>query len=258
MCIVSKVVSKILVFVVLLSTYPAMAEDAPPEPGPCLELRASIRKAIKDAEAHNIGVKPYVDALASIEEEIKAGKTEGDVAPRLKSLKSSLYTQFMNYRALKSGGAGAVSGADLKRLANKRYLPESQLESIMLTLVNNDRKKAGAPLLGRSSALASIAKAHSRDMLANNYTGHEGAKGSIIARCYAAGVNPSGVYENVAHIYCKGMALDTIKSAHKEFLNSPTHNKNVMAPERQSIGIGVCYDKTFSIKVTQVIANDDI
>lgn len=242
----------------MLLALPVVAEETPPVPGPCLEMRTAIRKAIKDAEAHNIGVKPYVDALACIEEEIKAGKSEADVQPRLKSLKSSLYAQFMNYRTLKSGAAGAVSGADLKKLANRRYLPESQLESIMLTLVNNDRKKTGAPLLKRSTALGSLAKAHSRDMLANNYTGHEGTKGDIIARCYAAGLKPSGVYENVAHIYCKGMAVDTIKSAHNEFLASPIHNKNVMAPERQSIGIGVCYDKTFSIKVTQVIANDDI
>jgi Uncharacterized protein with SCP/PR1 domains len=243
-----------------LLALPAVAEETPLVPGPCLEKRADIRKAIKDAEAHNIGVKPYEDALASIEEEIKAGKTEAEITPRLNSLKSSLYAQFMNYRTLKSGAATAVSGSDFKKLARAKYLPESQLEGIMLTMVNDERRKAGLSTLKSSSKLAGLARAHSRNMYQNNYTDHVEPDGSrLVDRARAAGIKDSDfVFENVCWMQFFESPFGTIKNAHLAFMNSPVHKGNLMGATRKSIGIGVTYNKKLSVYVTQVLSDGDI
>lgn len=247
---------------VLVSALPVVADQTALVPGPCLDKRAEIVKAIKDAESHNIGVKPYRDALASIEEDVKAGRTEAELTPRLKSLKESLYRQFLNYRTLKSGAvAPAVASTDFKKLATVRYLPESTLEGVMVSLVNDERRKVGLPSLRSSGRLASLAKSHSRDMVRYDYCGHNELDGKDAnGRAQAAGIdtNKDQIFENVASVPCKGMSLVTIKTAHQALMDSPGHKANILNPKHQSIGVGVVYDKSYGIKATQVFCQGSI
>ncbi len=266
----SRITTFAAMLVMTVSCGRVFAEEQPLAPGSCLAKREEIRKLIKSAEAHHIGVKPYHDALAAIEEDVKAGKTEPEIEPRLVRLKASLYAQFSDYRKLKSGvlpatigktaasRTGAVSN-ELKGTTSSRVLPETELENAMLSLVNDERKKVGASSLSASARLAQLAKAHSADMLKRNYFSHNNPEGQgPVERAYAAGITGVEVYENVATTPSRGAAIVTVSQAHHDLMASPGHRANILEPKHKVVGIGICYDPTYGIRVTQLFADSSI
>jgi uncharacterized protein YkwD len=71
-------------------------------PGPLLGRRAEILNFLNKAKHAGIGVKPYEDALASIEADVKAGKTEAEIRPRCNSLVLALTKQVENLKMIKA------------------------------------------------------------------------------------------------------------------------------------------------------------
>lgn len=80
-------------------------------PGPLLERRREILNFLNKAKQAGIGVAPYENALASIESEVKAGKSEADIKPRVNSLIVALSKQVENLKSIKAAAASKASAA---------------------------------------------------------------------------------------------------------------------------------------------------
>src|SRR5213075_2629711 len=106
---------------------------------------------------------------------------------------------------------------------------------------------APAPPLSMNSDLMNAARAHSQNMLQNNYQGHSGPDGSITTRLagYTAGANGWSIGENV-YAYSKsvwyghaGFEVDWGGSALSGGMQSPPgHRQNIHNPDFREVGIG--------------------
>ncbi len=105
--------------------------------------------------------------------------------------------------------------------------------SAMLELVNEERAKAGLPLLAMDGELTEVARRHSDDMFARGYFSHTTPEGfSPFDRIRAAGVPYLTAGENLAH-------ASTLTIAHNGLMNSPGHRANILRPEYGRVGIGI-------------------
>lgn len=105
-----------------------------------------------------------------------------------------------------------------------------------------------APPLSMNATLMSAARAHSQNMLANNYQGHTGPDGSLSTRLagYIAGANGWSIGENV-YAYSKsiwyghaGFEIDwggTIATGGMQ--SPPGHRQNIHSTTFREVGIGV-------------------
>lgn len=80
-------------------------------PGPLLDRRNEILNFLNKAKKAGIGVKPYEAALESIETDVKAGKSEADIKPRVNSLVVALSKQVENLKSLKAAAASKAASA---------------------------------------------------------------------------------------------------------------------------------------------------
>src|SRR3954469_795379 len=107
---------------------------------------------------------------------------------------------------------------------------------------------APAPPLSMNSDLMNAARAHSQNMLQNNYQGHNRPDGSITTRWggYTAGANGWSIGENV-YAYSKsvwyghaGFEVDWGGGAATGGMQSPPgHRQNIHNPAFREVGIGV-------------------
>src|SRR5256714_7939837 len=107
---------------------------------------------------------------------------------------------------------------------------------------------APAPPLSMNATLTNAARAHSQNMLQNNYQGHNGPDGSITTRLagYTSGANGWSIGENV-YAYSKsvwyghaGFEVDWGGSAATGGMQSPPgHRQNIHSTTFREIGIGV-------------------
>jgi Cysteine-rich secretory protein family len=105
-----------------------------------------------------------------------------------------------------------------------------------------------APPLSMNSTLTTAARAHSQNMLQNNYQGHTGPDGSLTTRLagYTAGANGWSVGENV-YAYSKsvwyghaGFEVDWGGSAVTGGMQSPPgHRQNIHSTNFREVGVGV-------------------
>ncbi len=102
-------------------------------------------------------------------------------------------------------------------------------------LLNAEREARGLQILAWDDRAATVAKAHSEDMLANNFVGHVSPRtGDAGARFERAGIHGIVVRENVARGYGP-------KGIHESLMNSPGHRANLLAPDVTHVGIGVVF-----------------
>src|SRR4051812_6739779 len=107
---------------------------------------------------------------------------------------------------------------------------------------------APAPPLSMNADLTNAARAHSQNMLQNNYQGHTGPDGSITTRLagYTAGANGWSIGENV-YAYSKsvwyghaGFEVDWGGSAATGGMQSPPgHRQNIHSATFREVGVGV-------------------
>jgi uncharacterized protein YkwD len=109
-------------------------------------------------------------------------------------------------------------------------------EAAVLTLVNQERGKAGCGPLTADSRLATAARLHSEDMAARNFFDHTNPDGvTFDQRITKAGYRWSGAAENIA----KGQT--TPASVMDSWMHSPGHRANILNCGFKNIGIGLAY-----------------
>jgi uncharacterized protein YkwD len=109
----------------------------------------------------------------------------------------------------------------------------TQLEQEMLTLVNQERQKAGLKPLVWDGKLAEVGRRHSKDMMAKDYFAHEDPEGKSVAdRARDARVGYFVIGENLA--FAPNLAI-----AHRGLMESPGHRANILRPGFTRLGIGI-------------------
>ena len=145
------------------------------------------------------------------------------------------------------------------------------IEQAVFSLTNQERQAQGLPALQWDAALASIARAHSQDMAANNYMSHTNLRGQDpTARAVAAGYDvrrslgggwtTSGIGENIdmmptgnviGHGYVNNDPQSVAQAMVQAWMNSPGHRENILRTQYARIGVGVAYDGTLYYYGTQ-------
>jgi uncharacterized protein YkwD len=127
----------------------------------------------------------------------------------------------------------------------------SAQEAEILRLVNDERKRAGAPALKSSQRLVLASRGHSYDMALRNYLGHDGPAGDTPAeRVRGVGVESTVLGEN---IYLD-RDTDHAKLAErtvKGWLDSPEHRAHMLSRDFALTGVGVARAADGTAYVTQ-------
>ncbi len=124
-------------------------------------------------------------------------------------------------------------------------------ESEILTLVNEQRTRAGLHPLKFSPRLSVIARGHSYDMAIRRYFAHNSPEGSTPAqRVSGVGIEYQQLAEN---IYMEdfpdadGLAARAVKG----WLSSPEHRANMLSPAFTESGIGIARSSDRKTYLTQ-------
>jgi uncharacterized protein YkwD len=124
--------------------------------------------------------------------------------------------------------AASIPRADLAPVTSV-----ADAEARMFELVNLDREAAGLPPLLDDARVASVARAHSREMRVTGVVGHVSAfTGSAADRVKAGGIRTGLVLENIARAYGIG-------EAEAGLMNSPGHRANLLSSAATHVGIGI-------------------
>jgi hypothetical protein len=116
---------------------------------------------------------------------------------------------------------------------DKTYTDPGKAEADVIRMVNQVRERGGLKPLRENPRLTDMARAHSKDMMKNEYVGHFSPEyGSVDERASRAGIGSVDVMENV-------VVNPSIKKGVEELLSSPVHRRNIIDPEFNRIGVGV-------------------
>jgi len=121
-------------------------------------------------------------------------------------------------------------------------------KTILLELINKDRKALGLAPLKESDILNKAANLKAQDMLLNDYFSHQNPQG--LTPWYwlkAVGYNYQLAGENLAIGF-----LDS-EEVYQAWLNSPSHKANILNPHYQEIGIAVVQGDFKNNKTTLVV-----
>jgi uncharacterized protein YkwD len=127
-------------------------------------------------------------------------------------------------------------------------------EAEILRLVNDERKRGGAPPLKSSQRLILASRGHSYDMALRKYIGHNGPAGDTPAeRLRGVGVDSKALGENLY------MDRDTDRMKLAEhtvqgWLGSPEHRANMLSRDFATTGVGVAHAADGTAYVTQDFA----
>lgn len=128
---------------------------------------------------------------------------------------------------------------------------ERALEQELLRLTNQYRMRQGLSPLIPDEALNQIAREHSTGMAAQGFISHHLPSGDPATRLAKAGYPHEVVRENVA-------SAPTVQTAQNALIQSPGHEKNILAEDVTRIGIGIVrcptpYEK--ELYITEIFAN---
>jgi uncharacterized protein YkwD len=151
----------------------------------------------------------------------------------------------------------------------------ADLERLIQEMINRERSSAGLRRLAQDSALADIARGHSRDMAVRDYFSHvDPVHGTPTDRAAAAGyvcekrdgdVVYSGVAENIAMQHTYSRATSTVSGGVRSrayewsepaeiaeavvqgWMQSPGHRANIVDPrsDRQGVGVHIQNQRVF-------------
>ena len=100
-------------------------------------------------------------------------------------------------------------------------------------MLNETRRGAGLPELTEHAGLREVALGHSRDMVANDYIGHQSPRsGTPADRVRTSGLQSGLVLENIGRGY-------SAAEIHRGLMESPGHRANLVNPDVSHVGIGV-------------------
>ena len=125
-------------------------------------------------------------------------------------------------------------------------------EQMVVQLVNIERQKAGLDPLYYDNKISDVARVKSKDMADLNYFDHYsptyGMANNMLRRF---GINYSFWGENIA------MGQDTPEIVVSQWMNSPSHRKNILSPYYTFIGVGYYVDTDGTPYWTQLFTSDD-
>lgn len=139
------------------------------------------------------------------------------------------------------------------RNADLAYLGD--LERAVFRLTNEARQRHGVSPLTWDSSLGGAARAHSADMLQQNYFSHQSPDGRPFHERLRA-ASPSGLTMSAENIwsgtgYDPGDTSRLARMIVDTWLASPGHRQNLLNPEYTAIGVGVVA-RGRDIRATQV------
>lgn len=124
-------------------------------------------------------------------------------------------------------------------------------EAEILTMVNQERARAGLHPLRFSPRLAVIARGHSYDMAIRRYFAHNSPEGSTPAqRVRGVGIEYRQMAENIYMDDFRdadGLAVRAVKG----WLSSPEHRANMLSPELIESGVGIAHSAGGKTYLTQ-------
>ncbi|MHC1740233.1 MAG: CAP domain-containing protein [Anaerolineaceae bacterium] len=121
----------------------------------------------------------------------------------------------------------------------------TSFEANVRALINQQRANAGLSTLSNSGALASAARAHSKDMAMNNYLSHSGQDGSTMeSRVASAGYSYSALGEV---IYGGQQQYNTPYSAVSWWMGSQSHHDVILYGPFTEVGVGYWCNEASSL-----------
>jgi uncharacterized protein YkwD len=107
----------------------------------------------------------------------------------------------------------------------------------LLRAIRDERERRKLPALELDARLASIALAHSQDMVDHGFIAHTSKRtGDAAARVARAGLKARVVLENIGRGY-------SASELHHGLMESPGHRGNILHPDARQIGIGVVAER---------------
>jgi len=153
------------------------------------------------------------------------------------------------FNFLTTGETSHEPPTTLTPVAADRLQEETALEEEMLSLVNEERQRAGLGVLVADNELRAVARAHSRDMWIRGFFDHINPDGQDpFDRIRAANIVFVNAGENLA-------LAPSIDIAHFGLMRSPTHRDNILSDAFGRVGIGVISAGVDGLMVTQNFAN---
>jgi len=126
---------------------------------------------------------------------------------------------------------------------------DAETEKQMLSLVNEERKKAGVGELVIWEELVVVARSHARDMWERKYFSHFSPDGEDVGdRLEKNNVGYLLAGENLA-------MAPTLTTAHTGLMNSEGHRKNLLDPGFEQAGIGVIDNGVYGKMFVQIFTN---
>ena len=118
--------------------------------------------------------------------------------------------------------------------------------SVVLELLNAERRRAGLPALEVDDELVRLAAEHSADMLEGGWFGHVSPAGTdVVERLRRAGIVALRAAENLARSDCP-------ERAHEALMASPSHRANVLDRSLTHVGVGAARTDG-EVVVTQIL-----
>ncbi len=129
--------------------------------------------------------------------------------------------------------------------------PEKEIEGEIFRAVNQARGEKGLPLLQENPQLQEVARRHSEDMATRHFFGHLNPDGrDVVDRLRAQGIADfTAAGEN---IFSGKKVTDPAPMAVREWLNNPSHRRNLLNPRYTAGGVGISQGEKETIYVTQV------
>ena len=116
----------------------------------------------------------------------------------------------------------------------------------MVSLVNQERTKAGLQQMKVDTTLVNLARKKSQDMIDKNYFGHTSPTyGSPFNMLKQAGVSYYTAGENLA-------GAGSVESAHSMLMASPGHRANILNSRFNNFGVGIAKGGPYGNMFTQL------
>ena len=128
---------------------------------------------------------------------------------------------------------------------------EKEIAGELFRAVNQARGEKGLPLLQENPQLQEVARRHSEDMATRHFFGHLNPDGrDVVDRLRAQGITDfAAAGEN---IFSGRKVADPVQMAVREWLNNPSHRRNLLNPRYTTGGVGISHGEKETVYVTQV------
>lgn len=146
-----------------------------------------------------------------------------------------------------AGATPALTAAGATTPRKAPVIDAVAYETEVVKLTNAERAKQGCSALRIDERLVAAARAHSADMVQQNFFSHTGSNGSnFVAREVAAGYPKKGAAaENIAWGY------RTPKDVVTGWMNSSGHRRNILNCSSTAVGVGIAVKSGGAVYWTQ-------